>query len=78
MPGIESIEELTSDFIYIRFHGAAELYASNYTKRQLGAWRDLISEYRKSNLDIYAYFNNDYRAFAVENARTLKDLLGEV
>jgi uncharacterized protein YecE (DUF72 family) len=75
MPGIESIEEVTSDFIYIRFHGAEELYASKYTKKQLQIWRDLISEYRRSNLDIYAYFNNDYNAFAVENAMSLKDLL---
>jgi uncharacterized protein YecE (DUF72 family) len=76
MPGIESVEEVTSDFVYIRFHGAEKLYASKYTKKQLGAWRDLINEYRKSNLDIYAYFNNDYNAFAVENALTLKELLG--
>jgi uncharacterized protein YecE (DUF72 family) len=74
MPGIESIEEVTSDFIYIRFHGAEELYASKYTKKQLEAWRDLIREYRNSSLDIYAYFNNDYNAFAVENALTLKNL----
>lgn len=76
MPGIESVEEVTSDFIYIRFHGAAELYASKYTKKQLALWRDLIDEYRSADLDVYAYFNNDYNAFAVENALTLEEMLG--
>lgn len=75
MPGIESIEEVTSDFIYIRFHGSAELYASRYTKRQLSAWARLLDEYRRQNLDIYAYFNNDYNAYAVENALALKEML---
>ncbi len=75
MPGIQSTEAVTSNFIYIRFHGSAELYASRYTKRQLSAWARLLDEYRKLNLDIYAYFNNDYNAYAVENAITLKEML---
>jgi uncharacterized protein YecE (DUF72 family) len=75
MPGLESIEEVTSNFIYIRFHGSSELYASRYTKKQLSVWARLLNEYSRQNLDIYAYFNNDYNAYAVQNALTLKEML---
>jgi uncharacterized protein YecE (DUF72 family) len=40
-------EDVTSDFVYLRLHGAEQLYASGYTDEQLdwwaariGAWRD--------------------------------------
>lgn len=32
------IEDVTADFIYIRLHGAAELYASGYTEPALDEW----------------------------------------
>jgi uncharacterized protein YecE (DUF72 family) len=32
------IEDVTSDFIYIRLHGAEELYASGYTEPALDEW----------------------------------------
>ncbi len=35
-------EEITADFIYIRLHGAEQLYASAYTDRQLDWWADRI------------------------------------
>ena len=35
-------EDVTADFIYIRLHGAEELYASGYNSRQLNHWRKRI------------------------------------
>ena len=35
-------EDVTADFIYIRLHGAEELYASGYSDRQLGRWAERI------------------------------------
>ena len=32
------IEDVTADFIYIRLHGAEELYASGYTEQALDEW----------------------------------------
>jgi uncharacterized protein YecE (DUF72 family) len=32
------IEDITSDFVYVRLHGAEELYASGYTKAALDDW----------------------------------------
>jgi uncharacterized protein YecE (DUF72 family) len=35
-------EDVTSDFIYMRLHGATELYQSRYTSEQLDCWADRI------------------------------------
>jgi len=61
-------------FTYIRMHGPGELYASRYTEEQLRSWADWIRE-RLRERDVYVYFNNDVRAYAVENAATLRGLL---
>jgi uncharacterized protein YecE (DUF72 family) len=35
-------EDVTADFIYMRLHGATELYKSRYTDEQLDRWADRI------------------------------------
>jgi len=35
-------EEITADFVYLRLHGAAETYASNYSERELRRWAERI------------------------------------
>ena len=40
-------EDLTADFIYIRLHGAEELYVSGYTDRALDRWAGRIEHWRK-------------------------------
>lgn len=67
-------EAITGDFMYVRFHGPKQLYASLYTPEQLSVWADKI----KPNLqerDVYIYFNNDYGGRAIQNANELRDLL---
>jgi uncharacterized protein YecE (DUF72 family) len=66
-------EEITADFIYLRLHGGQSLYSSNYSDKELKAWADKIKKWLKKN-DIYIYFNNDARGFAIDNAKKLKDL----
>jgi uncharacterized protein YecE (DUF72 family) len=64
--------ELTADFTYLRFHhGGGD---GNYSHRQLGVWARRIEEWR-SQVDVYAYFNNDWGGYAVENGLWLKDRL---
>lgn len=60
-------------FVYIRFHGRKKLYASNYSDKELSEWAEKISHWRQRGLDIYAYFNNDSRGYAVPNARKLTE-----
>jgi uncharacterized protein YecE (DUF72 family) len=67
-------EEMTADFVYIRFHGPRQLYASKYSEEEMENWAEKIKEYRKS-YDVYCYFNNDFFGYAIENARQLLQLL---
>ena len=39
-------EEVTADFVYVRLHGAEELYASGYTDAQLDWWAERIRTWR--------------------------------
>ncbi len=40
------LEDLTSDIVYIRLHGADELYASGYTAQALSRWGGRIRRWR--------------------------------
>jgi uncharacterized protein YecE (DUF72 family) len=39
-------EDVTADFVYVRLHGAEELYASGYTDSMLDWWADRIRAWR--------------------------------
>lgn len=64
-------EVVTADFIYIRLHGSQVLYGSKYTEDELRIWATRIRNWGK---DIFVYFDNDYRGYAVQNALRLKEL----
>ncbi len=68
---------VTGPFVYVRFHGPTQVaYAARYPDRQMQAWAGRIQGLIDSGLDVYAYFNNDDRAYAVENALQLRTLVG--
>ncbi|MCM8784073.1 MAG: DUF72 domain-containing protein [Candidatus Omnitrophica bacterium] len=69
------VEIVTSDFIYLRFHGGKTLYGSEYTEKELKFWVDKAKIWIEKGIDLYAYFNNDACGYAVKNAIRLKDLL---
>jgi len=72
MPGEIPPEEITADFLYIRMHGAGKLYQSRYPDSEL---EKLAKKIYKINIKkIFVYFNNDAGAFAVENAKKLKEV----
>jgi uncharacterized protein YecE (DUF72 family) len=60
----------TADWIYLRFHG--KHYEGSYSHQYLTAQADRIEGWLKDGHDVYAYFNNDARGHAVDNARALK------
>jgi uncharacterized protein YecE (DUF72 family) len=64
----------TADFVYFRFHGPEELFASPYSDKQLEHYAKIMKGYARRGKDIYAYFNNDFGGFAVANALALKRL----
>ncbi len=61
---------LTTDWTYVRFHHGRRGHGGNYSKAELETWRRRISAWR-SRTEVYTYFNNDWQAFAVRNARWL-------
>jgi uncharacterized protein YecE (DUF72 family) len=63
----------TSKDIYIRFHGKTAWYRYNYSLSELEEWAERIKKAKPDNL--WAYFNNDANAFAVENCLQLKKML---
>lgn len=66
---------VTADFVYFRYHGRSQLFASKYSKAELAQEARKITQYLRDGVEVFAYFNNDARGYAVENARTLKTLL---
>ncbi|HKY52503.1 MAG TPA: DUF72 domain-containing protein [Candidatus Limnocylindria bacterium] len=67
---------VTADFVYVRFHGQTRLYGSSYDDAALRAWAERIDAWRRAGLDVFAYFNNDERAYAVRDALRLRELVG--
>jgi uncharacterized protein YecE (DUF72 family) len=67
----------TAPFVYLRFHGSGEMYYYNYTHAELEHWRDVIRRFTGEGRTVYAYFNNDPHAWAVQNALDLTRLLRE-
>lgn len=71
-----SPERITADWIYVRFHGPRGDYGGTYPAEALDAWAERMVQWEEDGRDIYAYFNNDMRGYAVDNARKLRDLVG--
>lgn len=66
--------ETSSDFAFIRMHGPNGSYATKYKKDHLRKIAEKIEKPLKQDKKVYVYFNNDYEAYAIENALALKDL----
>lgn len=69
------VEEVTADFVYLRFHGSGSLYSSCYSEKELDNWSKKIKKWVKEGKEVYAYFNNDFEGFAIKNAQTLIKIL---
>ena len=67
--------EVTTTWTYIRFHRGNRGRRGNYSERELEEWRRRISSWRK-DVEVYAYFNNDWEAFAPRNALWLAARMG--
>jgi len=65
------LDVVTSDFVYVRLHGADELYVSGYTDDALDAWAERVRRWRDSGLDTYVYFDNDAKVRAPYDAMAL-------
>jgi len=73
-PRYPKVEQVTTDFVYLRLHGSKILFSSKYSKKELKDFAQKIKKWLKQNKDVFVYFNNDAYGYAVENAKTLKNL----
>jgi uncharacterized protein YecE (DUF72 family) len=65
------VEQVTSDFMYLRLHGDKELYASGYSDASLDDWAAKCRGWVQEGLDVFVYFDNDMKGFAPYDAMRL-------
>jgi uncharacterized protein YecE (DUF72 family) len=73
-PELPRQEQMTAPFSYIRFHSSETRANSSYTDKELAQWAEKIRRWLKE-YDVYVYFNNDARGFAITNAKQLREYL---
>jgi uncharacterized protein YecE (DUF72 family) len=69
------IDEVTGDHMYVRLHGAEELYVSGYDDRALDHWASRVAAWADSGLDVFVYFDNDAKGYAPFDAMRLRERL---
>ncbi|MEP6851592.1 MAG: DUF72 domain-containing protein [bacterium] len=68
--------DVTADFVYVRLHGAEELYTSGYDDAGLDSWAARVAGWRDAGLDVFVYFDNDVKVRAPYDAMALSARLG--
>jgi uncharacterized protein YecE (DUF72 family) len=63
--------EFTADWTFVRFHYGSRGRRGNYSESELEEWARRFEEWNRE-VDVLAYFNNDWEVFAVRNALWLK------
>ena len=66
--------EPTTDWVFVRFHYGRRGRSGNYSQRELEHWANVIGAWLPDH-DVYAYFNNDWKAYAPRNALALRRLI---
>jgi uncharacterized protein YecE (DUF72 family) len=66
--------EMTTDWTLVRFHHGHRGRRGNYSESELEEWAQRFEDWARE-VEIYAYFNNDWEVFAPRNARWLRKRL---
>ena len=66
--------ELTADWTFVRFHYGRRGRRGNYSEPELREWAARIRSLA-AQVEVFAYFNNDWEAFAPRNALRLRAML---
>lgn len=75
---LTSPDWITADFSYVRLHGPAGAYAGSYSPQALRDWAGKVGVWRGDGKEVFIFFDNDERGYAVDNARLLNQLCLEV
>ena len=76
-PLFPRVDEVTTDFAFLRFHGRTPREAPWYADGQLEREARFIEQLACNGIDSYVYFNNDALAHAPMNAARLGEFLGQ-
>jgi uncharacterized protein YecE (DUF72 family) len=69
-------QEVTANFLYVRFHGLEGGASHDYTDSELRPWAKFLRDSSARGLTGFAYFNNDLNTRAPLNALRLMKLVG--
>jgi uncharacterized protein YecE (DUF72 family) len=64
--------EVTTDWVYVRLHGPDGAYQGKYDVEALAGWMDAFSTWTGQGKEVYCFFDNDERGYAVQNALALQ------
>ena len=78
MPGSTSERVAIGPAAYLRFHGTEGKYVGRYSDERLQSWADWLVGQARSGREAWAYFNNDIFGHAIEDALTLKSMVGKI
>jgi uncharacterized protein YecE (DUF72 family) len=78
MKGLKSPRWASGRTAYVRFHGSGGRYSGRYSDETLLAWTDWIREQWRQGRSVWCYFNNDIHGHAIDDARTLKSMVGQM
>lgn len=73
--GVTSPRRRTASFVYVRLHGPEVRYGGRYGRARLESWASWLV--RENPAVAYVYFDNDEAAYAVEDARLMRELLAD-
>jgi uncharacterized protein YecE (DUF72 family) len=65
----------TAPWTLVRFHYGSRGRRGNYSETELREWALRLEDWSRE-VEVLAYFNNDWEVFAVRNALRMKELLG--
>ncbi len=71
MPGLKSPIVVTARHAYFRFHGIEKPYQGKYSDEALDDWAETLRSLEDVD-EVWAFFNNDEKAYATENALSLQ------
>lgn len=73
-PDLPRVMKATAPFVYARMHSGGADTEGNYEEPMLEWWAEQVTSFLES-ADVYVYFNNDYKGFALQNARVLERMV---
>lgn len=63
------------DLVYLRLHGPGTAYASSYRAPRLRVWVDRAIAWNRRSKEVFVFFDNDERGYAVKNGTRTIGLL---